>query len=152
MPLFRYKVSDADGTVSEQQFEGDSQQDAARRIQRRGLIPLEYLGDAQGEGASGRLMQKKFNVVEFTDRLVPLLEANIPLERSLGIIADDQDNKTMSTVATELRRGLHEGRKLSDLIRERGTLFPQIYAGVVEAGEEAGALPQVMGELRRFLT
>ena len=152
MPLFRYKVSDADGTVSVQQFEGDSQQDAARRIQRRGLIPLEYLGDAQGEGASGRLMQKKFNVVEFTDRLVPLLEANIPLERSLGIIADDQDNKTMSTVATELRRGLHEGRKLSDLIRERGTLFPQIYAGVVEAGEEAGALPQVMGELRRFLT
>ena len=152
MPLFRYKVSDADGTVSVQQFEGDSQQDAARRIQRRGLIPLEYLGDAQSEGASGRLMQKKFNVVEFTDRLVPLLEANIPLERSLGIIGDDQDNKSMSTVATELRRGLHEGRKLSDLIRERGTLFPQIYAGVVEAGEEAGALPQVMGQLRQFLT
>ncbi|MBR4222911.1 MAG: type II secretion system F family protein, partial [Victivallales bacterium] len=123
-----------------------------RRIQRRGLIPLEYLGDAQGGASDGRLMQKKFNVVEFTDRLVPLLEANIPLERSLGIIADDQDNKTMSTVATELRRGLHEGRKLSDLIRERGTLFPQIYAGVVEAGEEAGALPQVMGELRRFLS
>ena len=152
MPLFRYKVSDADGTVSVQQFEGDSQQDAARRIQRRGLIPLEYLGDAQGGASDGRLMQKKFNVVEFTDRLVPLLEANIPLERSLGIIADDQDNKTMSTVATELRRGLHEGRKLSDLIRERGTLFPQIYAGVVEAGEEDGALPQVMGELRRFLS
>ena len=58
----------------------------------------------------------------------------------------------MASTAGDLRRGLHEGRKLSDLIRERSRIFPPLYAGVVEAGEEAGALPQVMGELRRFLT
>lgn len=152
MPLFRFKVSDANGAISELLIEGDSQADATRRVQRRGLVPLDFLGTGTASAASGSLFAPGFNVVDFTERLVPLLEANIPLERSLGIVGDDPDNPAMAGTAGDLRRGLHEGRKLSDLIRERSRLFPPLYAGVVEAGEEAGALPQVMGELRRFLT
>ena len=150
MPLFKYKVSDSTGAISELMIEGDSQTDATRRIQRRGLMPISFLGEGASatQGGGGR---SKFRVVEFTDRLVPLLEANISLDRSLGILADDKENPAMGNLASELRRGLHEGRKLSDLIRERGRMFPPIYSGIVEAGEEAGALPKVMGQLRQFL-
>lgn len=51
----------------------------------------------------------------------------------------------------DLRRGLHEGRPLSKLISDRGKLFPRIYGSIVEAGEESGALAEVMAELRRFM-
>ncbi|NLE55742.1 MAG: type II secretion system F family protein, partial [Lentisphaerae bacterium] len=74
------------------------------------------------------------------------------LERALGIVGDDNDNPVLAETVGDLRRGLHEGKKFSQLIRDRGRTFPQLYSGVVEAGEEAGALPQVMGELRRFLS
>ena len=122
--------------------EGDSQTDATRRVQRRGLMPLEFLGEgAKTAQSSGKLFGPKLDVVEFTDRLVPLLEANIPLEKALGIVGEAQENPVLQQTVTDLRRGLHEGRKLSDLIRERGRAFPQLYAGIVEAGEEAGALP-----------
>jgi len=151
MPLFKYKISDSSGAISELVIEGSSQSDASRRIQRRGLIPLEYLGEGTVTQQTKGVFGKKLDVGEFTDRLVPLLEANIPLERSLGIIGEDNEDPVLQQTANDLRRGLHEGRKLSELIRERGRTFPQLYAGVVEAGEEAGALAQVMGELRRFL-
>ncbi len=152
MALFKFKVSDTDGKISELLIEGDSQSDATRRIQRRGLMPLEFLGQGSSAGRCGSLFGEKLNVVDFTERLVPLLEANIPLERALTIIGEDQQNKALSKTAAELRQGLHEGRKLSDLIRERSHTFPPLYSGIVEAGEEAGALPQVMGELRKFLS
>ena len=152
MTLHRFKVSDAAGKVSEMLIEGDSQNDAARRVQSRGLVPLDYLGEGSLSNKTAGLFQPKLNIVDFTERLVPLLEANITLERALGIVGDDQSNPALAATVADLRRGLHEGRKLSELIRERGRLFPQLYAGVVEAGEEAGALPQVMSELRRFLS
>ena len=152
MTLHRFKVSDAAGKVSEMLIEGDSQNDAARRVQSRGLVPLDYLGEGSLSNKTAGLFQPKLNVVDFTERLVPLLEANITLERALGIVGDDQSNPALAATVADLRRGLHEGRNLSELIRERGRLFPQLYAGVVEAGEEAGALPQVMSELRRFLS
>lgn len=151
MPLFKYKVSDSNGDITELVMEGTSQADAARRIQRRGLMPLEFLGEGAVTQTSSGVFTHGLDVVEFTDRLVPLLEANIPLEKSLGIIGDDNEDPVMQQTVNDLRKGLHEGRKLSDLIRERGRTFPQLYAGIVEAGEEAGALAQVMGELRRFL-
>ncbi len=152
MALFKYKVSDPTGKVSELLIEGDSQADATRRLQRRGMLPLAFLGEGAAAKESGGLFKSKLDVVDFTDRLVPLLEANIPLERALAILGDGQENPAMVQTIGELRRGLHEGRKLSDLIKDQGTAFPPVYVGVVAAGEEAGALPQVMGQLRNFLT
>ena len=152
MSLYRFKVSDGGGSVRELLIEGDSQADATRRIQRRGLLPLAYLGEGSGSG-SGRQggWRQRFDVVDFTDRLVPLLEASIPLERALAIVGEGREESFSTQLVADLRRGLHEGRRFSDLIRDRGRLFPRLYASIVEAGEEAGALPLVMGQLRRFL-
>jgi general secretion pathway protein F len=153
MPLYRFRVSDTAGAVSEVLIEGDSQTDATRRVQRRGLVPVRFLGEGAegGRAGGGWRLGGGLNVIDFTDRLVPLLEADIPLERALGILGEGSEDSQETQVVNDLRRGLHEGRKLSQLIRDRGQMFPREYASVVEAGEEAGALPQVMGELRRFL-
>ena len=152
MALFQYKISDAAGKVSTTLVEADSQADATRRLQGRGLTPLECQGEgAAATGSSGGLRRRGIDVEEFTDRLVPLLEASVPLERALSIVGEGLDDAYSAEVAADLRRGLHEGRKLSALIRDRGAMFPSLYSNVVEAGEEAGALPQVMGQLRRFL-
>ncbi len=153
MAIYRFKVSNSTGAIETLVIEGDSQSEAARRIQRRGLIPLEFLGEGALASEDKRLLGigKRFDVVDFTDRLVPLLEAQIPLERALGIVSEGVDDGFSERLINDLRRGLHEGRKLSQLIRDRGRIFPNLYANAVEAGEEAGALPEVMAELRRFL-
>ena len=153
MALYKFKVSDQGGSISEMLVEGDSQADATRRLQRRGVLPLEFLGEGalSASGADGGGLFRRFDLLDFTDRLVPLIEADIPLERALGIVGEGMDNKLSARVVADLRRGLHEGRKFSDLIRDRGRMFPKLFSSVVEAGEEAGALPAVMGELRRFL-
>ncbi|HOG51368.1 MAG TPA: hypothetical protein PKY10_12335, partial [Lentisphaeria bacterium] len=80
MTLHRFKVSDEAGKISEMLIEGDSQHDAARRVQNRGLIPLSYLGEGSLSTKNAGLFQPKLNVVDFTERLAPLLEANITLE------------------------------------------------------------------------
>lgn len=152
MPLFRFKISDAEGKVSTQLIEGDSRKDATRRLHRRGVRPIEFLGEGDVGGETGRGGRRKLNVVDFTDRLVPLLQAEVPLERALAILAESEENPTTAEVVADLRRGLHEGRRFSQLVRDRGAMFPRLYANVVEAGEEAGALPEVMGELQRFLS
>lgn len=153
MPLYKFRTSDAGGKVGELLIEGDSQADATRRLHRRGVIPLEFLGEGSLSSRRGRTFSfgRRFDVIDFTDRLVPLLEADIPLERALGILGEGLDNRFTGRVVSDMRRGLHEGRKFSQLIRDRGQLFPRLYSSVVEAGEEAGALPQVLAELRRFL-
>jgi type II secretory pathway component PulF len=50
-----------------------------------------------------------------------------------------------------LRQGLHEGKKFSEMVRSYGSLFPDYYANLIESGEETGCLPEVTGELYKFM-
>ena len=152
MPLFRFKAADRSGAVIETVIEGESQNDAVRRLRMRSLTPIDFLGEGEGESTSKGFFQgSKFNVVEFTERLVPLLEAGIPLERSLAIIEETMEKPRDASFIRDMRQGLHEGRKFSQLIRDRGNMFPRLYANIVEVGEEAGALPQVLKQLQSYL-
>jgi len=153
MPLFKFKVAAHTGTVSEILVEGDNEPDALSRVRRRGLMPMKNLGRIDGHGQSGiGCLLRPFDAVAFTNRLAPLLAAHIPLERALCILAEGMEvGSRPRAIVSDLRRGLHEGRKLSELIREHGKAFPPVYANLVEAGEESGALPEVIQELRRFL-
>ena len=83
--------------------------------------------------------------------MVPLLKAHIQLERALGIMSDGTEDKSQKEIIQSLRRGLHEGKKLSELVRAKPEYFPSICANLIEAGEESGALIEVMIELKHFL-
>lgn len=149
MPLFRFKAADRSGAIIETVIEGESQADAVRRLKTRSLTPIDFLGE--GDGASSKKSvfgRSSFSAVEFTDRLVPLLEAGIPLEKSLSIIEDTMEKEADAKFIRDMRQGLHEGRKFSDLVRDRGNMFPRVFGNVVEVGEEAGALPLVLKQMQ----
>ncbi len=154
MPIFKYKAAGTDGKTTEVFIEADSKQESLNKLRVKGFVPIKFIGtDDAGEGvASGQFWKKKdLDPCEFTNRLVPLLKAHIPLERSLAIIAEGTEEPKGKTVVNDLRRGLHEGKKFSAMIRGKPNIFPQMYSNMVEAGEETGSLAQVMQELQRFL-
>ncbi len=152
MALYKYKAVQPGKAVAEVVIEADSEADSLTRLRRRGLSPVKFLGDV-GEKARGFQLTagSGFNVNEFTDQLVPLLEANIPLERALSIIEESSATEGSRKIARSLRQGLHEGKRFSELIRKQGNRFPPIYASLIETGEETGCLPEVAKELQRFL-
>lgn len=156
MPLYKYKVANAAAEISEQLIEADSPDDAVHRLQRRGLKPLKCIGGVNASKDGGRWsprtwFRKRFDIVDFTDRLAPLLEAHVPLERALGIMANAGLKPESRAVVEALRKGLHEGRRFSDLLRDRSEIFPPLYISLAEVGEEAGALPRMITSLRDFL-
>lgn len=153
MAIYRFKVADRSANISELLIEGDSQSDARRRISQRGMTPVECLGEGGVAANRGKrnLFKAELDIVDFTDRLVPLLEAHVPLEKALDVVAKGSPSGIARETVDDIRRGLHEGRRFSRMVRDRGNIFPPLYASLVEAAEEAGALPEVLADLRDFL-
>lgn len=155
MANFKYKAADSSGKTTEIVIDADSKQESLNKLRVKGFVPIKFIGADEiiESGSSGNEFwrRKELDPVDFTNRLVPLLRAHIPLERSLAIIADGIDDPKGKNVVTEIRRGLHEGKKFSALLRNRPNIFPTMYSNMVEAGEETGSLTQVMQELQGFL-
>ncbi|MCK5845761.1 MAG: type II secretion system F family protein, partial [Victivallales bacterium] len=156
MAMFKFRAVDPrNGKTAQILIDAVSEEESLANLRARGLTPIRCLGQVhQGNAdrSSGILTGRtKFDPVEFTNQLLPLLNANIQLERALGIIAETSENPAFRSIVLDLRKGLHEGEKFSTLIRGAGNLFPPIYANLVEAGEESGALDKVIEELSKFL-
>lgn len=157
MGLFNYKVANSTGKVTQLHIEADSERDAAIKLRERGYTVLKFLGEGSiNQGAKERLRtilsRSRFDVNEFTGKLVPLLQSHVPLARALQIVYDGSENSAEKAVVANLRRGLQEGKRFSVLLREQGGKFPIIYSSLVEVGEESGELTKVMEEVYRFLT
>ena len=152
MAQYRYIAIPSSGGARETvSVEADSVNEAAGKLRSRGMLPLTFLGEEDGE-KTGRLFKAHADGYEFTGQLAPLLSANIPLERALAIIAESASNPQLKDLAVMLRQGLHEGKRFSDLVRSCPDVFPPFYANLIETGEETGVLPEVAEELRRFMS
>lgn len=121
MPFFRYKVMQ-NGKASELTLEAGSEAEAANTLWRRNISVVRFLGESATlkyeRKSLFRFMDRgRFNVNTFTERLAPLLKANIPLEQSLAVIEEGMAGQSGIIVVQELRRGLQEGKKFSELVR-----------------------------------
>jgi len=77
-----------------------------------------------------------------------LLEAEVPLDLSLGLIYGASESEVAKRALAETRERVARGEKLSDGLRTQG-IFPAVFTWMVSVGEERGALPETMLDLAR---
>ncbi|MPM56632.1 putative type II secretion system protein F [bioreactor metagenome] len=150
MAKLRYLVLDSGGRRREVEVEASGDAAARRQLRRQRTMVIRPLGESSGRRKFRLRPAKPFDVYTFTCRLTPLLAAGIPLEHGLAVL-EEGCGKEEAEVVRKLRRGLHEGKKFSQLTREMPEYFPPLFSGLIESGEESGCLPEVAAELRRFL-
>ena len=73
------------------------------------------------------------------------------LEQGLEIIESTMSGQSGALVVHDLKRGLQEGKKFSELLKKHKAYFPAVFPILIEAGEETGSLPEVARELQRFM-
>ena len=152
MPKLRYTILTATGVTKEVSIDAIDDATARRQLRRQGSIVVHALGEAGANGKRrfGLSHSQRFDVYTFANRLSPLLSAGIPMEHGLAVLEEGCKDEERNIVL-KLRRGLHEGKKFSQLTREMPEYFSPLFSGLIETGEESGCLPEVTRELRRFL-
>ena len=77
-----------------------------------------------------------------------LLEAEVPLDLSLGLIYGASESEIASRALAEIQERVARGERLSEGFRAQG-IFPAVFTWMVSVGEERGALPETMLDLAR---
>lgn len=108
----------------------------------RGAIP-------DAEAATLRVKRKE--ITAFTRELSALLGAAIPIPQALDGLAEEEDNVSLRAMVRGLSEAVRKGTSLSTAMEAYPQLFSRLYVSMVRVGEEAGALPRVMGDLADLL-
>lgn len=151
MAVFSYRATNLDGSVSEGVIEAADERTAIERLKDSGLIPLRITTPKEGFLKRFAIGRAKGDILTFTTELSALLKAGLPLDRSLNILSELSESKTMKEIIRSVLQSIREGLSFSDALQRHPRVFPQLYVNMVRAGEAGGVLDIVLDKLREFL-
>ena len=91
-------------------------------------------------------------LAEFTSQLAVLLNAGIPITKSLRILEGQLPPGPMKRVAASLVEDVEGGTALSEAMTKHDAVFDPIYTNMVRAGEAGGVQEEILNRLAGFLT
>ncbi|MFQ5353813.1 MAG: type II secretion system F family protein, partial [Thermodesulfobacteriota bacterium] len=124
-----------------------------------GYFPIRVgMGEEEGNDEVSkslfRLRPKRASaqlILGFTQELSDMLEAGLPLDRSLTILAEIEKNEAFRKVILQLKKGIQSGESFADCLARHPRLFSEIYINTVRAGEAGGSLEIVLKRLKKFI-
>src|ERR1700735_363617 len=161
MPKFSYTAVDARGKQANGFVEANDQSDAITQIRQLGFYPQrldEAKDDAQAAVAAenkpkvrkgGAKVKSKILTI-FTRQLATLIEAGLPLMRSLNTLAKQERNPVMRNTMIQLASAVESGGTSSEALAQHPRIFDRLYVNMVKAGELGGVLEIVLARLAEF--
>jgi type II secretory pathway component PulF len=170
MPQFAYKARRRTGEVVQGILDVPDRSAALMQIERLGLFPVmvdaSKAGVAAAEkaekpkdaGSAKSVMPALFRsrrgrkpglqeLATFTTQLSNLLKCGMPLTVALQSMSHLESKGIPSDVSKNLKQDVMEGKSLSDAMSKQPRIFSDLYRNMVQAGEQSGALVDVLKRL-----
>jgi type IV pilus assembly protein PilC len=120
---------------------------AREQLRVRGLL-AQYLKEQPASGEEGaRTAFKKVKpktLQIFSRQFATMIEAGLNIVSALVILEQQTDDRYFATVVRELRADVEGGLLLSQALARHPKIFDRLFVSMVEAGEAAGILDQVL--------
>jgi len=163
MPEFQYKAKDGPQKLVDGVIEARNHDQAISKILELGLAPIDVnqkSGDDSGsqtkkEGRSSKVRFskkiKRNDIVLFTQQMGDLLEASVPLLRSLQIVSRQTQNSQLKEVIEKMIVSVRDGGSFSDGLAQYPKIFSSLYCHMAKTGELGGNLDRVLLRLGDYL-
>lgn len=147
---FAYVVRDALGRSLEGTIDADSPEDATQKLQQDGFQVLK-LDERREEFALFKRRVTSAEIIYMTNQLAIMTDTGITLAAALEGIAEQAENPTLQTVLNDLKHKVESGDDFSSALSNHPRLFDQTYVALVRAGEETGALSEMLDQIASYM-
>lgn len=152
MPVYEWQGKSVTGEIRRGVLEAPNHQLVEVYLRRLNIIPIKI--QLKKESAFKIFRRKSVSGKEltyFTRQFAVILEAGLPIVKSLEILADQQKNPYFKKVIQDIKLKVETGSTLSDAMAEHPKVFDNLYIQMVRSGESSGNLDIVLKRLAEHL-
>lgn len=171
MPSFSYVALDVNGKQIKGVLETTNVNIATTQLKEMGYFPTVVKEQVVRQGKGGPTREKKaaggmqFNIkipgftnrvgikdlTTFTRELATLIDAGLPVVRSLNILKEQTTRGALKDILTDVIENIEGGSSFSEALARHPGTFSKLYINMIKAGEIGGVLEQVLGKTALFL-
>jgi type IV pilus assembly protein PilC len=166
MPVYSYTAIDSTGQQVTGTVTAADPNEASAQIKSQGAFPTSVTEARAGGGSvagaaapskgglksitigGGKVKSKTLMV--FTRQLATLIDAGLPLLRSLKTLLKQERNVALRNTMMNLADAVESGSTFSEALAQHPKIFTKLYVNMVKAGELGGVLEVVLTRLAEF--
>jgi type IV pilus assembly protein PilC len=147
MPHYLYTAVDDHGNTVNGRLEANTQDQLVQRIRDKGLFLTSVTDQAEVHqqikiGSAKKISIKSLAI--FCRQFATLINAGITAVKSLGILYQQTEDKSLKTSLGVIYEGIQKGESLSEAFRKQGPIYPELFNNMLLAGESSGNLDAVL--------
>jgi len=116
-------------------------------LRRQGITVLK-IKKQSGMKRSGSVKEK--DVTLFTRQLATMMKSGVPLLQAFDIVGKGHNNPAVSKLLSDIKSDVETGSSLSQAFRKYPLYFDNLYCNLVNAGEQAGILDELLDRLASY--
>jgi type IV pilus assembly protein PilC len=151
MPVFTYTATDKSGKRHEGNVEAASEIAVGQLLSRQGLRALVIKKEQKKTDVLAYFTKaqkvKLKDLVIFTRQLSTMINAGVPLVRSLATLQSQTENPVFRKHMQEISKDVESGIAFADALAKHPRVFSPIYVNMVRAGEAGGILDEILKKL-----
>lgn len=163
MPIFTYEALDSQGQVVHGEIEAASNEEAIVKIRGKSYFPTNVkeksakktrapiAGPRKRKKAIAFGKVKAKQLTTFTRQLSTLVDAGLPIVRSLKILEEQQKPGVLKNQLGDVAEDVEGGSSLSEALAKHPKTFDKLYVNMVRAGEAGGVLDSILERLAGFM-
>jgi type IV pilus assembly protein PilC len=93
---------------------------------------------------------KPEDIALFSRQLATMLEAGIPMVQAFDIVGNGHDKPAMQRLILAIKADIEAGTSLHEALAKHPLYFDKLYTNLVEAGEHAGALENLLDKIATY--
>jgi general secretion pathway protein F len=152
MPKFDYTAMTEAGARVTGALEADTESAALRALAEKRLFPVTIDGQDGAPGNRARNYRVRSSDLGICyGQLADLLGSGVPLLRALDSLVKSTPEARLRGLLKEIRSAVADGKSLTDTLRQWPGVFPPLHTAMIQAGERAAFLEEVLRSLSGFI-
>ena len=144
--VFEWQGKDRDGKIVRGEMRAMGENQVQASLRRQGILPTKI---KKRRMSSGKKSHQDLAI--FTRQLATMMKAGVPLLQSFDIVGRGNANASVAKLLNDIRMDVETGTSLNAAFRKFPMYFDNLYCNLVEAGEAAGILDQLLDRLAVYM-
>ena len=150
LQAFVWEGKDRKGNKSKGELNGTNLALVKAQLRKQGIIPDKVKKKPKPLfGGSKKI--SPFDIAMLTRQMATMMKAGVPLVQSFDIVADGLENKGLQELVLNIRNDISSGTSFAGALRKHPKHFDDLYCNLVDSGEKAGALEQMLERIATYL-
>ena len=145
--VFEWEGKDRNGKQVRGEIRANGENQVKSSLRRQGITATKI---KKRRMRSGRSIKPK-DLAIFTRQLATMMKAGVPLLQAFDIVGRGNPNPSVTKLLNDIRGDVETGTSLSTAFRKYPIYFDNLYCNLIEAGESAGILDQLLDRLAVYM-